>query len=109
MGDDKDIVTLSFSVNEKHAADDLMNFIEKGYEFVLDADATPGEQSDGTYKVFVEIERSRHIGDNILEIADGVGKLAGIDDFKFRYYKNWKSKPLNKETLETTIPRCTRL
>ena len=34
------------------------------------------------YKVFVEIERSRHIGDNILEIADGVGKLAGIDDFK---------------------------
>ena len=95
MGDDKDIVTLSFSVNEKHAADDLMNFIEKGYEFVLDADATPGEQSDGTYKVFVEIERSRHIGDNILEIADGVGKLAGIDDFKFRYYKNWKSKPLN--------------
>jgi len=105
MGEDKDIVTLSFSVNEKHAADDLMNFIEKGYEFVLDADSTPGEQSDGTYKVFVEIERSRHIGDNILEIADGVGKLAGINDFKFRYYKNWKSKPLNKETLETTIPQ----
>ena len=41
MGDDKDIVTLSFSVNEKHAPDDLMNFIQKGYEFVLDADATP--------------------------------------------------------------------
>ena len=63
MGDDKDIVTLSFSVAEKHAADDLMNFIEKGYEFVLDADATAGEQSDGTYKVFVELERNRHISD----------------------------------------------
>ncbi len=105
MGDDKDIVTLSFSVNEANAADDLMNFIEKGYEFVLDADVTPGEQRDGTYKVFVELERNRHISDNILEIADGVGKLANIDGFKFRYYKNFKSRPLDKETLESSIPQ----
>ena len=28
MGEDKDIVTLSFSLNEKHAADDLMNFMD---------------------------------------------------------------------------------
>ena len=63
MGTDADIVTLSFSVKEKHAADDLMNFIEKGYPFVLDADATAGEQSDGSYKVFVEstIELSLHL------------------------------------------------
>ena len=105
MGEDKDIVTLSFSLNEKHAADDLMNFIEKGYEFVLDSDATAGEQSDGTYKVFVELERNRHISDNILEIADGVGKLGNIDSFKFRYYKNFRSKPLDKETLESNIPQ----
>jgi|TARA_B100001094_G_scaffold243177_1_gene239241 hypothetical protein len=105
MGDDKDIVTLSFSVAEKHAADDLMNFIEKGYEFVLDADATAGEQSDGTYKVFVELERNRHISDNILEIADGVGKLSGLDGFKFRYYKNFRSKPLEKTILDSIIPQ----
>ena len=105
MGADKDIVTLSFSVNEKHAADDLMNFIEKGYEFVLDADSTAGEQSDGTYKVFVELERNRHISDHILEIADGVGKLSALDKFKFRYYKNFRSKPLDKETLESNIPQ----
>ena len=37
----------------------LENFIEKGYPFVLDADVTSGEQSDGTYKVFVEIERNK--------------------------------------------------
>ena len=61
MGDDKDIVTLSFSVNEANAADDLMNFIEKGYEFVLDADVTSGEQSDGTYKGFVELERNSYL------------------------------------------------
>ena len=41
MGEDRDIVTLSFSVNEANAADDLMNFIEKGYEFDIPAHAKP--------------------------------------------------------------------
>ncbi len=53
MGSDEEIVTLSFSVNDKHAAEDLSSFFEKGYSFILDADATSGEQSDGTFKVFV--------------------------------------------------------
>ena len=85
-----------------------MNFIEKGYPFVLDADATAGEQSDGSYKVFVEIERDRHISDNILEIVDGVGKLADLDKFKFRYYKNFRSKPVEKAVLDSIIPQDAR-
>lgn len=104
MGEDKDIVTLSFSVRDTLAAEDLKNFIEKGYSFVLDADNTPGEQSDGTYKVFVELERNRHVYDNIFEIADGIGKLANIDKFKFRYYKDFRSRPLDTETLEAHMP-----
>ena len=71
MGDDKNIVTLSFSVMEKAAADDLMNFLEKGY---------------------------------ILEIVDGVKELSNIDDFKFRYYKGFKSKSVTEEELTATIP-----
>ena len=55
-----------------------MNFIEKGYEFVLDADITPGEQSDGTHKVFVEIERTNHIHKQVMEVMDGVSKLTGL-------------------------------
>ena len=105
MGTDRDIVTIAFSVNGKEPAKDLENFVEKGYPFVLDADATAGEQSDGTYKVFVEIERDRHISDNILEIVDGVGKLADLDKFKFRYYKNFRSKPVEKAVLDSIIPQ----
>jgi len=104
MGSDKDIITLSFSTGTKESADDLMVFIEKGYEFVLDSDATAGEQSDGTYKVFVEIERSRNAPEEILEIIDGVKKLSNLDDLKFRYYKNFKSMLLNLETLTATVP-----
>ena len=36
---------------------DPRNFVETGYTYVLDADETSGEQSDGKYRVFVEIER----------------------------------------------------
>ena len=104
MGDDKDIVTLAFSVKEKEAAKDLENFLEKGYDFILDADATAGEQSDGTYKVFVEIERNKHVPEQVLEIADGVCKLADCEALKYRYYKDFKSKDLTQDALSEEIP-----
>ena len=104
MGEDKDIVVLSFNVDEHAPALDLVNFVERGYDFVLDADATPGELKDGRYKVFVEMERNRHVSENIMEILDGVKKLTGIDEFKFRYYKNFTSVPATADALQETIP-----
>lgn len=104
MGDDKNIVTLSFSVQDKQPAEDLANFLEKGYNFILDADATAGEQSDGMYKVFVELQRERDIHNNINEIIDGIGKLASMDKFKFRYYKDFKSKDATLEEFQAMIP-----
>ena len=104
MGDDKNICVLSFSVKENQVAKDLMTFIEKGYPFVLDADMTSGEQSDGTYKVFVEIERDRDNAEQITEIVDGVKKLSEIDSMKFRYYKNFRSKDATPENLSEMLP-----
>ena len=104
MGEDADIVTLAFSVSGEAPAKDLENFVEKGYPFVLDADVSSGEQPDGTYKVFVEMERSVDIPMQILEIADGVRKLADVENLRFRYHKNFKSKELNNENIKETIP-----
>ena len=105
MGDDEDIVTLSFSLRDKAPADDLVKFLEGGYSFILDADATAGEQSDGSYKVFVELERNRHVHEHIYEVLDGVKKISGVNDLKFRYYKNFKSKDATMENLDTHIPK----
>ena len=55
-----------------------------------------GETSDGTYKVFVEIERTDDASDHIMELIDGVAKLADTDDMRFRYYKNFKSQSFSK-------------
>ena len=104
MGADKDIVTLSFSVKERQSADDLMRFFENGYNFVLDADATKGEQSDGTYKVFVELAREKGVTDYILELLEGLKSLSAVDDFRFRYYKNFRSRTADKENIEEAVP-----
>lgn len=104
MGDDKDIVVCSFIVQDKAPAQDLMNFIEKGYGFVLDADVSAGEMKDGMYRVFVEMERNKNVPKNIMELLYGVGQLTEIDSFRFRYYKGFKSATADEQSLEETIP-----
>jgi hypothetical protein len=64
MGEDQDVIVVGFTVNEKEPAADLMEFIEKGYPFVLDADVSSGEERDGKYQVFVEIERNKQFPSN---------------------------------------------
>ena len=54
MGDDADIIVLSFFVRDKTAARDLMAWFEKGYDFVVDADVSPGEIKPGRYLVYLE-------------------------------------------------------
>lgn len=105
MGEDKEIVVLAFTVKSQQPSDDLVDFIENGYDFVLDADASPGELSDGKYKVFVEIERNRRIAEQILELLNGIGLLAEIDDFKFRYYKSFHSIDADEQNLDEMVPK----
>lgn len=104
IGEDEDICVLSFVVDGEDPAKDLENFFEMGFNFVLDADVTPGELDDGKYRVFLEIERSRHLGNQILEVIEGVKKLTGMEDIRFRYFKNFKSQEATLENLETSIP-----
>ena len=104
LGSDNNVVVVSFTVETKGPADDLVNFIERGYEFVLDADAGPHEAKDGRYHVFIEIERSRRVSAQIMEMLHGIKKLTEIKDFKFRYYKSFKSIPATEQTLQETIP-----
>jgi hypothetical protein len=51
MGDDDDIIVVSFFVRSKAAAADLMTWFEKGYDWVLDADVSPGEIKPGRFLV----------------------------------------------------------
>lgn len=104
MGEDKDIVVLGFSVREKNPAADLMEFIEKGYTYVLDADMSTGEEADGKYQVFVEIERTKELPGQLKHLLDGIGQLTGNYNWRFRYQKDKSSLPFNEETVMENIP-----
>jgi len=104
IGNDENIVVLSFTVDREEPAKDLENFIEMGYDFVLDADVSPGETDDGVFTVFVELERGRHVPEQILEILNGVEKLTGDSEMRFRYFKSFKSHDVTLENLADIIP-----
>jgi len=104
MGTDADICVLSFTIDSLEASKDLVNFIERGYDFVLDSDFTPGELNDGKYKVFVEIQRTRRIPSQIMELLNGIKLLTNLKEFKFRYYKSFHSIPASDESLTENVP-----
>jgi hypothetical protein len=104
VGNDEEVVVLSFVVSEEDPAKDLENFIEMGYDFVLDADVTPGETDDGEFLVFVELERGKHVAEQIMEIINGVTKLTEFDYMRFRYFKNFKSQEATEENLAVIVP-----
>lgn len=97
MGKDEEVAVLAFEVTDQEPAKDLVSFIEKGYGFILDADMSTGENRKGKYNVFVEMERNRYLGKNIKTILDDVQKLTGIEEWKYRYYKEVESKPFTEE------------
>lgn len=104
IGDDESVIVVSFTVFREDPAKDLENFIEMGFNWVLDADISPGETDDGNFKVFVELERSRHAPKRILELLDGIERLTGMNDMRYRYFKSFKSKDANLENLTNDIP-----
>ena len=104
MGEDRDVCVVSFKTKDRSPAKDLMEFIEKGYHFVLDADVSSGEDNSGEYSVFVEISRTPKLSEQIKELAYGVRKLTGIDEFKFKYYKENQVQEVTEENLKKIPP-----
>jgi hypothetical protein len=109
MGEDPDVCVVTFQAKDRYPAKDFMEFIEKGYPFVLDADVSAGENKDGEYSIFVEMERSPKLIENITELLFGVSKISGIDNWKFKYYKSKDIKEATSENLKKAIPTSSRI
>jgi len=104
MGEDRDVCVLTFKIADRNPAKDLMEFIEKGFPFVLDSDVSAGENADGNYFVFVELYRTPKLSEQIKELTAGVRKLTGITEWKFRYHKMPRDFDLTEEQLGKIIP-----
>jgi hypothetical protein len=100
MGEDSDIVVLGFRVKEKYPAIDLMEFIEKGYDFILDADMSAGEEVNGDYQVFIEIERTPKLQEQLVELLGGIGQLCDCRDWKFKYQQDGDVLEFNENSIK---------
>ena len=106
MGDAADVITMSFKVTEHMPSEDLVNFLENGYEWILDADVSTGEIGNRQRLVFVEMPRKLNMFNNIMEMLTDLDHLTGIKptDWKFKWYKGNDYFPLTKEELEKVVP-----
>ena len=104
MGDDEDIIVLSFFVRSELAARDLVDWFEKGYDWVMDADRSPGEISPGRYLVFVEMRRRSTAGNKAQTMLEDLETLTEftLDDWQITYGD--RTMPFSKQAFDSMIP-----
>lgn len=109
MGDDDDIIVISFFVRDAQAAKDLMMWFEKGYDFVLDADRSPGEIRPGRYLVYVEIRRRSTAGGNVEQLLDDLNTLTEFEDSTAwtMHYRD-QEIPFTRDAFDSTVPLTPR-
>jgi hypothetical protein len=78
MGKDSEIVTLAFTIKSEAAGNDLVDWFERGYDWVLDAQVSEGEVKPGQYLVFVEMNRRTSVPKRIIELLDDLETLTAI-------------------------------
>lgn len=78
MGENSDIVTLSFTVKSEAAGNDLVDWFERGYDWVLDAQVSEGELESNRWLVFVEINRRSTVPERIIELLKDLKTLTNL-------------------------------
>lgn len=78
MGKDKDIVTLSFIVKSEAVGNDLVDWFERGYDWVLDASVSDGEVELNRWIVFVEMNRRSTVPGRIVELLKDLKTLTDL-------------------------------
>ena len=78
IGYDNEIITLDFTVKQKMVAEDLTAWLEKGYDWIIDCEPSPGEITNGRYLVFVEINRRTNAANRIVDMINDLETLTGL-------------------------------
>lgn len=103
IGDNSDYVTISFTMNSKAASDDLCSWLERGYDWVIDADTSPGEVNKGKFLVFVEMNRRLRVPERIIEMLDDLETLTGLTLKDWKLNIGDKFLPVNEESIRDNI------
>ena len=106
IGKDEEIVVLAVRVQGKSPALDLVNFVEKSYEWIIDADASSGELNDGNYLVFIELDRDDNVPDYLVQLFEDLVNLTGIplDEWILSVSKPHATAKVDRDKIAKLIP-----
>lgn len=104
MGDDDDIIVVSFFVRDPSAAKDLMAWFEKGYDFVIDSDKSPGEIKPNRYLVYVEIRRRSTAGQHVETLLSDLNTLTEFDVDDWTMHYKGKELPFSRDAFDSAVP-----
>ena len=104
MGDDDDIAVASFYVTDDQAARDLVSWFEKGYDFILDADKSPGEIDTNKYLVYVEMKRRTSLPENLATLLDDLSTLTEHEGSGWMVSYDGKDFEFSEEAVKKHVP-----
>ena len=104
MGDDDDIIVVSFFVRAEQAAKDLMSWFEKGYDFVIDADRSPGEIKPNRYLVYVEIRRRSTAGAHVETLPNDLNTLTEYEPKDWSMLYKGDEVPFSRDEFDRLVP-----
>jgi len=112
MGDDADVIVTTFKVFGKNPANDLERFLERGYNWILDAETSPGEVAKDEYLVFVECPRRTWYPEKLISLFGDLSNLTEHkpEDWQVLYFQDKRNPTykLNKKSLNQIIPLSPR-
>ena len=105
MGRDDRNCVVSFAVDDRNAALDLVTFLERGYDFVLDAEVSNSEVSPNRYLVFAEMPRRTTLYERISKILQDLVASSDLDpnSWRFKYMKEKDYRPFTEEEFNQVV------
>ncbi len=103
IGQDSDIVVLNFLVSGEQVGNDLVDWLERGYDWIIDSEVSPGEVVGSKYMVFAEMNRRSTAPRRIMEILEDLKTLTGIKSDNWQLKINGKKMPASIEAMENNI------
>lgn len=103
IGDDSEVITVNFIVSGEDVANDLVDWLERGYDWIIDAQVSPGEVLDKKYYVFADLNRRSTAPRRIMEILDDLYTLTGIKSKDWSLKLDGKKVPASREVLEKSL------
>lgn len=97
--DPDEATVIGFYVHDKHAADDLLRFIQKSAVPIVDSEVSPAPDQHGYFMVFVELIKNSRLAENVADILAEMKGLVDIEEWQMRVRDQDDLVPFSPEAL----------